>query len=108
MQIEIDGGEDDTLIRNSTQIIDELNSSCQRDRMKFTDPTVDKSSFYLLKEPEAMDRTGWMGPSRGRIRAQVSVPEFSLDLFSYLTNYLARSCRIADVTGSILTTMRLA
>ena len=108
LQVEIDGGEDETLIRNSTQIIDELNSSCQRDRMQFTDLTVDKSSLYLLSEPEAMDRTGWMGPSRGRIRAQVSVPEFSLDLFSYLVNYLARSCRIAGVNGSILTTMRLA
>ncbi len=104
--VEIDGGEDDTCIRNVTQIIDELTTACARDEIRFGSAAISQSSSYLFNELAGMDRTAWMGQSVGRIETQVSVREFSLDTSGHLAAHIARSCQLAGVTSSVLITLR--
>ncbi|MFD3458249.1 hypothetical protein ACFWVM_00900 [Nocardia fluminea] len=108
VRIEVDGGEDDTCVRQAADIIKELNSSCEIDGMAFSAPVVQHLSEYLLDEPAEMSRRIWIGDSEDRFETRVTVPEFSLDVSSYLTTQIARSCQLAGVSNPVLITLRRA
>ena len=105
VRIEVDGGANDTCIRNAPQIVGELNEACERDGLRFTQVSQSRSSAYLLEEPAEMNRGAWLGRSVGRFETQVSVPEFSMDVSGYLMAHLARACHLSGVTSQVFVTI---
>lgn len=106
LQIEVEGGEDDACVRHATTIVEELNSLCESDSLVFSAATVSCSPGHLLEEPAEMNRRIWIGDSKGRVETRVTVPEFSLDVNSYLTSNIARACQRAGVSKPVLITIR--
>ncbi|MGX4711993.1 hypothetical protein [Rhodococcus ruber] len=107
LRVEIDGGSNNACINNAMKIVEEINSRCENDNIKFTPVSVLNDGHRILDEPLEMDRTAWLGPSVGRIETQVLVPEFSLDVSSYLLAHIAQACQLAGVTSPLLVTLRL-
>lgn len=107
IQFEIEGGEDDTCVRNADRIISAFNSATSWQGIQFHNYQVLRDNSYLLLEPGNMTREGWLGDSVGRITGRASVPEFSLDIFSYICAQLAWECQQLGVRGSVLVTVRL-
>lgn len=106
VQVEICGARGE-FSRSATQIVEELNSRCMNDEIQFDPAVMEKDSANLLDEPWEMDRAAWLSSNVERMLTRVSVPEFSLDVSSYLMAHIVLSCQLSGVDRPTLITLRI-
>lgn len=107
VQIEIHGGRRSTFSQNATQIVEELNSRCMNDNIRFDPAVIELDSVNLIDEPGEMDRAVWLSSNIERMSTRVSVPEFSLDVCGYLIAHIVLSCQLSGVDSPTLITLRI-